>query len=200
MIGNSREDFREAGWPRPVLLVLLVLASAMSPFETRARASGSECSCQFQAVEPFSSGKNLPCVFDHPAGWESRSADDGAAVQGVVGKPAGDAPCMSGTAAITVSIAKKPNPNAAAMEEFWPQIMKVAGTAECGGGAVTFFNTPGSEPGGQMGGLRFHVPFHGKRYGGSATFSCPNPGEWLKLQELFINTFRTNEGTTFDGQ
>jgi hypothetical protein len=26
------------------------------------------------------------------------------------------------------------------------------------------------------------------------------PGEWLRLQELFVNSFRTNPDTTFDGR
>ena len=78
--------------------------------------------------------------------------------------------------------------------------MTVAGTARCGGVPVTFFSTPGSEPDGLIGGLRFHVGRGGRKYGANVTFTCARPGEWLRVQELFIRTFRTNEGTTFHGR
>lgn len=157
------------------------------------------CSCQFTSTEPLTAGETPPCAFDHPAGWEAMPGDDGAAVHAVVGPPPCGTPC-AGSPGIAFSVAKKANANAETTEEVWRQVMKVAGTARCGGVPVTFFSTPGSEPDGLIGGLRFHVGHGGKKFGASATFTCAEPGEWLRVQELFINTFRTNEGTTFDGR
>jgi hypothetical protein len=50
---------------------------------------------------------------------------------------------------------------------------------------------------GLTGGVRFHVRHDGKKYGGTATFSCPEPGGWLALRSLFIDSFTTNPDTTF---
>ena len=154
------------------------------------------CSCRISAVEPFSVSEGLPCDFDHPAGWEALY--DRHAVTAVIGAPSCETPCAA-SPAIAIMIATKPDTNAETMEEIWRQALRVVGTASCGGAEVTFFSPPGSEPTGLMGGVKFHVGFKGKKYGGSATFSCPDPGGWLELQDLFIRSLRTNPDTTFVG-
>ena len=92
------------------------------------------------------------------------------------------------------------NPNADAMAEAWPAIMQTAGKARCGESEVRFFSTPGSDPTGLTGGVRFHLRWAGAKYDGAATFSCDVPGGWLRLRDQFINTFHNNDGTTFDGR
>lgn len=155
------------------------------------------CSCRYAATVAFDAGEGLPCDFDYPAGWDAMLGADPAGPQAVVGQPSCGKPCPGGSGGMGVMIAGKPNRNADTMEEAWRQVMTVAGKATCGDRSVTFFSTPGSDPAGHLGGLRFHVGFQGEPYSGSATFSCPVPGEWRELQQLFIDSFRTNPDTTF---
>jgi hypothetical protein len=155
------------------------------------------CSCRFTDFKKFSASEILPCDFDYPAPWQAVAGDDGATVNAVAGAQCAAAcPVSPG---LGFSVAKKPNANAESMEEVWTQAMRVVGSARCGGRVVTFFSLPGSEPDGQTGGLRFHVGHGGESYGANATFTCPGSGEWLEVQELFINSFKTNEDTTFEG-
>jgi len=189
--------------PTPLLviavIVLFIPAAADTeplPVDEPSVEQGDCCNCRFSAVEQFSASEGLPCDFDHPAGWEALY--DVYGLSAVVGKPSCETPCTA-TSAIAFTVAEKPNTNAETMEEIWRQALRVVGTASCGGQEVTFFSLPGSEPLGLTGGLRFHVGHGGKKYGANATFSCPEPGAWLDLQELFINTLRTNRDTTFEG-
>lgn len=152
------------------------------------------CKCRVQPARTLSDSR-LPCDFDIPENWEVVVGDDGAAVSGAAG-PRCETACPV-AAGMAFSVAKKPNANAETTEEIWKQVMTVAGSAHCGDRTVTFFSLPGADPTGLMGGLRFHVGHDGKSYGANATFTCPGPGQWLKLRELFINTFATNQSTTF---
>ncbi|GJL81796.1 MAG: hypothetical protein DHS20C01_14300 [marine bacterium B5-7] len=156
------------------------------------------CSCRTAQFKTFDASEIMPCDFDLPSHWKTLAGDDGATVNAVAGAECGAAcPISPGMA---FSVARKHNTNADTMEQIWPNVMRIAGSANCGGAAVTFFSLPGSDPGGLSGGLRFHVGFNGQRYGANVTFTCAEPGEWLQLQELFINSFRTNENSTFDGK
>ncbi len=154
------------------------------------------CSCHVQAAKIFSAAA-LPCNFDIPKDWKVMTGDDGASVSAVGGAECHAACPVSG--GLSFSVAKKPNNNAETSEQLWRQIMQVAGTARCGDTVVTFFNPPGSDPNGLMGGLKFHVGQNGKKYGAVASFTCPAPGEWLALQRLFIDSFTSNPGSTFPG-
>ncbi len=159
-------------------------------------SSAACCSCQVQAAEMFSAAA-LPCDFDIPKGWKVMTGDDGGLVSAV-----GGAQCTAAcpvTGGLGFSVAKKPNANAKTSEQLWRQIMQVVGTARCGDATVTFFNPPGSDPTGLMGGLKFHIGQNGKKYGASATFTCPAPGEWLALRRLFIDSFRDNPSSIFPG-
>lgn len=183
--------------PRRAGASALLLAALLLP--TRATAADDCCSCRFQATVPLTGSAILPCAFDHPGGWQVVPGDDGAAVHVAVTAPPCAAPCP-GSPGVAFSVARKANPNAGTMEEIWKQALKVAGTARCGGQPVTFFRLPGAEESGLVGGLRFHVAHGGRKYAANVTFTCSRPGEWLPLEELFIRTFRTNDGTTFQGR
>ena len=154
------------------------------------------CSCEFSKVEELSVSEGLPCSFDHPAGW--KAVFDRYESSAVVGRTCAT-PCTTASPAMSVTIPNGSNRNAGVMEESWRKIMPVAGTARCGEHVVTFFSTPGSEPDGLIGGLRFNVGHNGQLYTSGANFTCAEPGAWLELQALFIDTFRTNVGTTFEG-
>lgn len=181
---------------------LLVATALLSGCPARAGEDDDEvavrdcCSCLLAETATFSASEEIPCEFDFPAGWDQRAGDDGATVSALVGAPACPERCP-GTSAITFSVATRPNRNADTMEEAWTGIMEVVGTARCGDREVRFFATPGSQPEGFLGGLRFHVGFGGESYSATATFGCGRAGEWRELQQLFVDTFRTNEGTTF---
>lgn len=188
---RGRRNVRRDRWQTvAAVMVAVVLAAAA------AGAGDQCCSCGYDEVVTYGSGDGLPCLFDHPAGWEEVFGDDGAAVHGAASKSPCGAQCAA-PQAITFSLAKKPNPNAETSEEIWRQVMKVVGTARCGDRVVTFFALPGADPHGLTGGVRFHVGAGGEAYGGNATFSCSEPGGWLELQQLFVDSFRTNPETTF---
>lgn len=154
------------------------------------------CSCQFSEVEEFSATESLPCTFDHPAGW--KTGFDRFESWAFVVKRCGIA-CPT-SLGMNVTIPDRSNNNAEVLEETWRNTLPVAGTAHCGEHVVTFYSTPGSEPNGLYGGLKFHVGYNGRLYTSHTSFSCAEPGGWLKLQKLFIDTFRTNVGTTFEGR
>ncbi len=181
----------------PVLLAATVTGCSARAEQPEDAGAGPDCcSCRIAETETFSASVALPCEFDLPVGWDQRVGDDGAMVSALAGAPSCPEPCP-GTSAITFSVATRPNRNADTMEEAWTGIMDVVGTARCGGREVRFFQTPGSEPEGFLGGLRFHVGSGGESYSATATFGCGRAGEWQQLRQLFIDTFRTNEGTTF---
>jgi hypothetical protein len=161
-----------------------------------AHAADACCSCQTQLKEMFSNDA-LPCDFDIPKNWQVMTGDDGSAVNAVAGAQCTNACPVAG--GLSLSVAKKPNANAASMEQMWQQVMQPVGSARCGDATVTFYNPPGADPNGLMGGLRFHIGHNGQKYGASATFTCPEPGQWKGLQTLFIDSFRTNPSSTFPG-
>lgn len=166
----------------------------VKPSRAADESTAACCNCRIQPARTLSDSR-LPCDFDIPENWEVVVGDDGAAVSGAAG-PRCETACPV-SAGVAFSVANKPNANAGTMEEVWKQVMTVAGTARCGDRTVTFFSLPGADPNGLLGGLRFHVGHGGEAYGANATFTCPGPGQWLKLQELFIDTFTTNQSTTF---
>lgn len=160
-------------------------------------AAAACCSCQIAPARTLSESP-LPCSFDIPESWEAMVGDDGAVVSAVAGAQCETVcPVSSG---VTFGVARKPNANAETMEETWTQVMEVVGHARCGDRSVTFFSPPGSDPAGLMGGLRFHVEHGGEVYGANATFTCPGPGQWLQLRQLFIDTFKTNQSITFSAR
>lgn len=173
--------------------------------DTKGRASSPPrsaacCSCDviggaLMDASTLADNNASPCDFLVPASWDVVVGDDGANVS-VVASPACDGSCPT-TPTISLTIAMGPNSNADAMAEVWPAIMPTVGTSQCGSGAVRFFGTPGSEPNGSIGGVRFHLLWAGEKYDGAALFSCGAPGGWIRLQEHFINTFHGNAGTTF---
>ena len=50
-----------------------------------------------------------------------------------------------------------------------------------------------------MGGVKFYIEVDGKKYAGTETFNCGEPGGWIKFQQLFIDSFTSYPGLTFPG-
>lgn len=163
--------------------------------------SASCCSCTNlgSSLVPASSitgPSEIPCDFDIPAHWTAQTGNDGALVSVVTGAECGGT-CTTIAPTISLSFGTSSNSNADMQESIWEQVMPVVGSGRCGEGSARFFRPPGVDTAGQMGGVRFHVMFGGEKYGGNANFSCNGPGEWIKLQELFIGSFRANPNSSF---
>ncbi len=156
---------------------------------------GDCCSCQVTSGAALQAPPMLPCTFDLPAGWKAGFGNDGSLISAIAGAQCGAACRVSPSQSF--SVATGSNRNAETMEEIWSGMMKVVGTGSCGDRGVTFFESPGSDPNGQLGAVQFHVGFGGKLYSANATFTCPVPGEWQNLRDLFIGSFRSNPGSTF---
>jgi hypothetical protein len=176
-------------------------ASALAATLTLALGAGTSvasdcCSCTTGSVKTLASPQ-LPCLFDHPATWEPVVGDDGALVSAIVGPASCGKSCPVAEPAFSVSFGAKPDSNAATMEDIWKQVMPSVGTARCGDATVTFYSPPGSDDTGLMGGVKFYVGVGGKKYGGAANFTCGQPGGWLALRKMFIDSFRDNPQSTF---
>lgn len=156
------------------------------------------CACVVGEVQQFTGSNILPCTFDHPLGWEGAAGNDGGLVSAVVG-PACGGTCVMGPPDMGFTVAMREDRNADAMEAMWRQIMPVVGSGSCAGSNVTFYAPPGSDPQGLMGGVKFYLEVDGKKYAGGATFSCGEPGKWVKFQELFIDSFTSYPGSIFPG-
>jgi hypothetical protein len=175
-----------------------LLAAALG-FAAAHAEEGNCCSCAVRGSETFASPQ-LPCLFDHPEGWEGPVGDDGALVSAVVGPAACGTICPNGTPAMSVSFGTKPDSNADTMEAIWKQVLPVVGKARCGDATVSFYSPPGADDTGLLGGVKFYVGVGGRKYGGAATFTCGQPGGWLALRTLFIDSFRDNPASTFGEQ
>lgn len=158
------------------------------------------CSCAVVDSQPFADPR-LPCLFDYPVDWAGTAGDDGAMVSAIAGPPPQSCGtvCPNGTPAMSVSYGKTYDRNADEMLRIWPMAMPVVGKARCGEGTVQFFSPPGADPTGFLGGVKFYVQLDGEKYGGAATFTCGEPGGWLRLRDMFIDSFRDNPASTFPG-
>jgi len=172
------------------------LLAAMLAFVTASAEESQCCSCAVGSTETFADAR-LPCLFDHPEPWSAVVGDDGALVSAVAGPEACETICPGGAPAMTVSFGTTPDSNADTMEQIWKQVMPVVGNGRCGDGTVTFLSPPGAETTSPIGGVKFYVSIGGEKYGGAATFTCGQPGGWLVLQKLFIDSFRGNPESTF---
>ena len=180
---------------RHVLLLGGVLATMLAAGPGMAQG-GDCCSCAVVGSRTFASPQ-LPCLFDHPAGWDVQVGDDGALVSAVAGPDSCGEACPNGHPGLSVSFGTKPDSNADAMEEIWKQVMPTVGTADCGDAKVTFFSPPGSDETGLMGGVKFYVSVGGRKYAGAANFTCGQPGGWLALRRQFVDSFRDNPESRF---
>jgi hypothetical protein len=72
-------------------------------------------------------------------------------------------------------------------------------TIRCGAGRVRFFSPPDADETGFLGGAKYCVQIDDRKYGGAALFTCGQPGGWLRLRGVFIDSFRDNPGSTFPG-
>jgi hypothetical protein len=176
--------------------VVTTLPAVWLVFVALSSAAADCCSCAVEARRSFANPQ-LPCLFDHPANWDAIVGDDGALVGAVVSPQHCVGICPAASPGLSVSFAKKSDSNAETMEAIWPLVMPVVGTARCGDATVTFYSPPGSDDTGSIGGVKFYVGIGGAKYSGAATFTCGQPGGWLALRQLFIDTFRGNPGSTF---
>jgi hypothetical protein len=172
------------------------LLAAALVFGTAPAAENDCCSCKVRGAKTFAD-KRLPCLFDYPETWSAVAGSDGALVSGIATPASCDTICPNGTPAMTMSFGDTPDSNADTMEQIWRQIMPVVGSGRCGEGTVTFFSPPGSDASSLIGGVKFYVSLGGKKYGGAATFTCGEPGGWLELQKLFVDSFRGNPESSF---
>ena len=186
-----------------MLIAAFILLGCSAPSEEPQLSAGNIgeetdcCSCAISGAAPLTGSDILPCIFDHPSGWTGLAGSDGALVSAVIGPPSCGANCPMGDPGIAFSIGTKADSNADTMEEIWRQTHPIVGDARCGDSTVTFFGPPGADPDELLGGVKFYIGYGGKQYSGHATFTCGTPGGWLELRNLFIDTFRTNPGTTF---
>jgi len=149
------------------------------------------CSCAVSGSKTLT-GTQLPCLFDYPAPWDAMVGNDGALVSAVVTPASCDTACPNGAPGLSASFGTRPDSNADTMEEIWRQVMPVVGSARCGDATVNFYSPPGSDDLGLIGGVKFFVSVAGKKYSGAANFTCGQPGGWLALRRLFIDSFRDN--------
>lgn len=199
---RSSQGFRQVV---PVLALAALLASSPGiraqsapdgPAGAPPGASAAQCcSCRVTRAVAITNDQALPCTFDVPEGWRTEMEALGPSVS-LAAFPDCDTPCGV-TPGMTITVGTAPNTNAATMEEVWRHVMTVAGQASCMDEQVTFFEPPGTEAGGPIGGLRFHIGFGGARYSAAASFTCPAEEGWRELERLFIGTFRTNEDSEF---
>jgi len=156
------------------------------------------CSCAVVYDQTFADPR-LPCRFDYPVSWQSAVGDDGGMLSAIAGPPPQSCGtiCPNGTPYMTVSYGTQYDSNADEMLRIWPMAMPIVGDARCGEGTVQFFSPPGADETGFLGGVKFYVQLDGKKYGGAATFTCGEPGGWLRLRDMFIESFRDNPASTF---
>lgn len=154
------------------------------------------CSCSAASVETFTDPQ-LPCQFDYPASWESMVGGDSGLISAIIGPSSCGTTCLNGEPGIAVSYGRIYDSNADTMLSIWPEVMANVGSARCGEGTVQFYSPPGSEATGFIGGVKFYVQIGDRKYSGGATFTCGTPGGWLPLREMFVDSFRSNPGSTF---
>jgi hypothetical protein len=157
------------------------------------------CSCAFVTGKTYADPR-LPCLFDYPQPWQAVTGDDGALVSTVAGPPTSCGTiCKNGSPTMSVSYGTTYDSNADEMESIWQMAMPIVGDARCGEGTVRFFSPPGADETGFLGGVKFYVKIDGKNYGGAAQFACGQPGGWLRLRDMFIESFRDNPESTYPG-
>jgi hypothetical protein len=177
----------------------LISVAGAAPAQPVAVAKGPGCcSCAVVAGATYSDPR-LPCAFDYPANWQSTTGGDGALLSAIVGPPPQSCTttCQNGDPGMSVSYGTTYDSNADTMLSIWSMGMPVVGSGRCGAGTVQFFSLPGADPTGFIGGVKFYVEIGARKYGGYAQFSCGEPGGWLRLRDLFINSFGDNPGSTF---
>jgi hypothetical protein len=198
-----RDDFSR-GAPRQVAAVggfFLLLSVSISFAQDNETAqpgeNGAVCSTAGALIAASEQARNevVPCEFDIPDTWAAEAGIDDS-IAGIITHQSCGGTC-AGQVGIMLNIGSELNANADALEESWAQLFPVVGRGRCGRGSVTFYSPPGSDAGTTLGSVMFHVEFADGKHSGSAQFRCPVPGEWMRLRELFINTFKTNPDSTF---
>lgn len=162
---------------------------------------GNCCSCAITSGKTYSDPR-LPCSFEYPASWAAVTSNDSGMISAIASPPPQSCStiCKNGTPVMSVSYGTTFDRNADAMLSIWPMAMRVVGSARCGEGTIKFFSPPGSDPSGTLGGVKFYVGIDGKKYGGAAQFSCGEPGGWVRMRDMFIDSFQDNSASTFPSQ
>lgn len=174
----------------------LVVEAPDSPTPTPVDDSLNCCSCSAASARTFADPQ-LPCQFDVPASWGGMVGGDSGLISAIIGPSSCGTACPNGEPGIAVSYGRVYDSNADRMLSIWPDVMSKVGSAKCGEGTVQFFSPPGSDETGFIGGVKFYVQVGGRKYSGGATFTCGNPGGWLPLRDMFVDSFRDNPESTF---
>lgn len=152
--------------------------------EMSAVAEGAHCcSCSFTETREYVANEDIPCGFEYPAHWDmSFDRGDNSLL---FTAPRCETRC--GSRSMSFSVARGRDNNAEYQER--ETTAPVVGRASCGGRDVTFYRPPGTEPAGRMGKTFFHVGRNdGRAYDAQAIFNCPEPGDWLKLEKLLVES------------
>jgi hypothetical protein len=154
--------------------------------ETPSTAEEDCCNCAFFSTKTFEGNDTFQCSFAYPAHWEVRFIPMDNTVEA---RPPRCEQRCDGARQMIVSIATGKDNNADYQEREWEKSANIVGSRFCGGRKVTFIRPPGTEPDGKGGALVFHVGDNdGRAYDAQALFSCPNAGEWQRLERLVLDS------------
>ncbi|TXS93856.1 hypothetical protein FV139_09485 [Parahaliea maris] len=144
------------------------------------------CNCDYAATAIYPGNEEFQCSFAYPAHWEARYIPSENAVD--VRAPRCAQRCK-GARIMSFSIGPSDNTNAEYREQEWRKRAEIVGENTCGGRDGPIIRAGDTGPGSRSGMLIFHAGnFDGKAYDARVQFSCPNVGEWQKLEQLFLES------------
>jgi len=160
-------------------------------------AGGDCCACTITSRQTIDDPR-LPCQFDIPGDWQAGIGTETGMLSAMAGRQNCGTICPSGQPSMSVSYGTGADANAATMQDIWKMGMRKTGTAECGDGEVTFYSSPvDTDEQEKLGGIKFYVNIDGRGYGGTAIFSCGEPGGWMRYRDLFVESFADNPDSSF---
>lgn len=165
--------------------ILMVLTISLSTF-----AWGDDCcSCNFTEVRTFEATEKFQCSFDYPGHWEARYLPFDNAVD--VTAPRCSDRC-GGPRMMSFQISTGRDNNWKYQEEARASgTLSLRETSACGGITMNMYRSMDTSENTRTGRLIFHVGNDDNRaYDSSATFACPEAGDWQKLEALFVNSVK----------